>query len=78
VWADLSLDDLDAAEIRIEHQVDRRGRRQPLKTDESRRTIEIPRQLAAMLVSCALSSCLKWGMLWHGTNWTSQAGVGVE
>jgi len=34
--------------------------------------------LAASLVSCALSSWLKCGMLRHGTNWTSQAGVGVE
>lgn len=30
------------------------------------------------LVSCALSSYLKCGILWHGTNWASQAGVGVE
>jgi hypothetical protein len=32
----------------------------------------------AVLVSCVLSSWLKYGMLCHGTNWTSQAGVGVE
>jgi len=31
-----------------------------------------------LLVSCALSSWGKCGMLWHGTNWTSQAGVGGE
>lgn len=30
------------------------------------------------LVSCALSSCLKCGILCYGTNWTSEAGVGVE
>jgi Domain of unknown function (DUF4234) len=30
------------------------------------------------LVSPALSSWRKCGMLWHGTNWTSEAGVGVE
>ena len=30
------------------------------------------------LVSCALSSWLKCGMLRHGTTWTSQAGVDVE
>jgi hypothetical protein len=30
------------------------------------------------LVSCALSSLLKCGILWHGENWTSQAGVGVD
>ncbi|MGA9314529.1 MAG: tyrosine-type recombinase/integrase [Solirubrobacteraceae bacterium] len=56
VWADVQLDDLDAAAIRFEYQVDRRGHRQLLKTDESRRTIEIPRQLAAMLVAHKLRS----------------------
>jgi integrase len=56
VWADVSLDDLDAAEVRFEYQVDRKGRRQPLKTDESRRTVEIPRRLAAMLVAHKLRS----------------------
>ena len=56
VWADMQLDDLDAAAIRFEYQVDRQGRRQPLKTDESRRTVEIPRQLAAMLVAHKLRS----------------------
>ena len=30
------------------------------------------------LVSRALSSWVKCGILCHGTNWTSQAGVGVE
>jgi NADP-dependent 3-hydroxy acid dehydrogenase YdfG len=33
---------------------------------------------AVFLVSPVLSSPLKYGMLWHGTNWTSQAGVGAE
>jgi integrase len=56
VWADLSLDNLAAAEIRFEYQVDRQGRRQPLKTDESRRTVEIPRRLAAMLIEHKLRS----------------------
>ena len=56
VWSDVSLDDLDAAEVRFEYQVDRQGRRQPLKTDESRRTVEIPRRLAAMLVAHKLRS----------------------
>ena len=55
-WADLGLDDLDAAEVRFEHQVDRQGQRQPLKTDESRRAVEIPRQLAPMLVAHKLRS----------------------
>lgn len=56
VWADVSLDDLDAAEIRFAYQVDRHGRRQSLKTEESRRTVEIPRRLAAMLVAHKLRS----------------------
>ena len=44
---DLELDDVAAAAVSFEFQVDRYGRRQPLKTDESRRTIEFPRPLAA-------------------------------
>lgn len=56
VWADMELDDLDAAAICFEYQADRQGRRQPLKTDESRRTVEIPRQLAVMLVAHKLRS----------------------
>jgi integrase len=56
VWADLDLDDVAAAAVSFEFQVDRQGRRQPLKTDESRRTIELPRRLAAMLVQHKLAS----------------------
>jgi integrase len=56
VWADIALDDLGAAEVRIEFQVDRHGRRQPLKTAESKRTVEIPRQLAVMLAAHQLRS----------------------
>ncbi len=44
------MTDLDRATARIEFQVDRRGRRQPLKTPESRRMIELPRPLAIMLL----------------------------
>src|SRR5207249_1222521 len=55
-WADVSLDDLDAAEVHFVFQVDRAGRRQPRKTDESRRTVELPRQLAAMLARRKLAS----------------------
>jgi len=36
------------------------------------------RFFSGSLVSPALSSCLKCDMLWHATNWTSEAGVGVE
>ncbi|MFL5900335.1 MAG: tyrosine-type recombinase/integrase [Solirubrobacterales bacterium] len=58
VWGDLSVNDLEAAEIRFEFQVDRKGQRQPLKTEESRRTVEIPRQLAVMLNAHCLASRL--------------------
>jgi integrase len=56
VWSDLDRGDIDAAEVRFEHQVDRHGQRQPLKTSESRRTVEIPRALALMLVAHKLRS----------------------
>lgn len=56
IWADLELGDMATASVSFEFQVDREGRRQPLKTDESRRTIELPRQLAAMLVQHKLAS----------------------
>jgi integrase len=56
IWADLELDDVATAAVSFEFQVDREGRRQPLKTDESRRTVELPRQLAAMLVQHKLAS----------------------
>jgi integrase len=50
VWADLNLADRAAAELTFTYQVDRAGRRVPLKTNESRRTIELPRQLAIVLL----------------------------
>jgi len=34
--------------------------------------------LAALLVSRAVSSLVKFGMLWYAKNWTAQAGVGVD
>ena len=55
-WADLDLGDINAAAVRIEAQVDRSGERQPLKTAESRRTIEIPSSLAAALKRHQLAS----------------------
>jgi integrase len=51
VWADLDLSDPDDATVSFVYQVDRQGRRQPLKSEESRRTVEIPRSLAAMLLA---------------------------
>jgi integrase len=49
-WDDLGLADLDAATIRFTHQVDRRGGRVPLKTDESKATLPLPRSTAVMLL----------------------------
>lgn len=49
-WEDFDLADPAAASVLIAAQIDRSGRRAPLKTEESRRTIELPRQLAAMLL----------------------------
>ncbi|MHB8659895.1 MAG: tyrosine-type recombinase/integrase [Solirubrobacteraceae bacterium] len=48
-WADVTLDDLDEAEITFEFQVDRHGKRRPTKTDGSARTVPIPPQLALVL-----------------------------
>lgn len=51
VWSDLDMSNIDAATVSIEHQVDRVGERRALKTEESRRTIELPRSLVSMLLS---------------------------
>lgn len=48
-WADVDLSDVDAAEVRFSHQASRKGERVALKTQESRRTVELPRQLAVLL-----------------------------
>lgn len=56
VWDEVSITDLDDAEVRFRFQVDRQGKRQPLKTEESRRTVEIPRALASMLNALYLDS----------------------
>jgi integrase len=49
IWSDVDLADLDVASVSFAFQVDRKGKRQPLKTEESRRTIELPRSLAVLL-----------------------------
>lgn len=49
-WRDLDLADAEQASIRIGEQVDRKGRRQPLKTEDSDRTVEIPPSLARILL----------------------------
>jgi integrase len=55
-WEDLDLFDLDNASISFTHQIDRKGNRVPLKTEASERTVEIPRQLAVLLVEHKASS----------------------
>jgi integrase len=55
-WEDLDLSDLDNASITFTHQIDRKGNRVPLKTKASERTVEIPRQLAALLAEHKASS----------------------
>lgn len=49
VWGDLDLADLRSAEVAFSFQIDRAGKRQELKTEESRRTVELPQSLAALL-----------------------------
>ncbi len=55
-WGDVAMDDLEATEITFAFQVDRQGRRQPLKTEASQRTVEVPFQVAAMLGQRKLAS----------------------
>jgi integrase len=49
-WQDLDLEDLDAATIRFGYQLDRKGRRVELKTDESKAVLPLPRSTAVMLL----------------------------
>jgi integrase len=48
-WGEVSLADLDDAELTFGWQVDRKGQRRPTKTDGSARTVPIPRELAVLL-----------------------------
>jgi integrase len=49
-WEDLDLSDPVAATIRVGHQIDREGQRVPLKTEESKATLPLPRVAAVMLL----------------------------
>jgi integrase len=49
-WSDLDLSDPSEASVTIAAQLDRQGCHQALKTDESERTIELPRQLVSVLL----------------------------
>ncbi|MGH3026082.1 MAG: tyrosine-type recombinase/integrase, partial [Gaiellaceae bacterium] len=55
-WADMSLHNVDDAEIRFASQIDRKGQRRPTKTDGSARTVPVPRELAVILVRHKLAS----------------------
>ena len=48
-WADVTIDNLDEAEITFGFKVDRHGNRRPTRTDGSARTVPIPRELALVL-----------------------------
>jgi len=41
-------------------------------------TVDLISEGRFILVSCAVSSLHKYGMLWHAKNWTAQAGAGVD
>jgi integrase len=58
-WEDVRLDDLDDADIEFAWQVDRRGERQPTKTDGSARTVPVPRELAVRLATHRIASRFK-------------------
>lgn len=49
-WEDLELGDLERATLRFGFQVDRKGVRVPLKTEESKATLPLPRSTALMLL----------------------------
>jgi integrase len=48
-WDDLDLRNPEAACVHFHRQVDRKGRPQPLKTDNAEWTVELPRSLVALL-----------------------------
>lgn len=50
VWSDLDVSDSENAYVTFSYQADRQGKRQPLKTEQSRRRVEIPRSLALVLL----------------------------
>jgi integrase len=58
-WADVRLADPEDATILIVAQVDRQGIRQPLKTPEAERTIELPRSLVSMILEHKARSSYK-------------------
>jgi integrase len=55
-WADVTLADLDKAELTFAWQIDRTGDRRPTKTHGSARTVPIPRELAVLLARHKLAA----------------------
>jgi integrase len=49
-WDDWDLEDVDAASVGFEWQIDRHGKRVKLKTEESRRVVDVPRFLAVRML----------------------------
>ena len=60
MWADLDLSDPDQATAEFVMQVDRQGRRQPLKTEAAERSIELPRALAQLMIAHKLRTLPHW------------------
>ena len=55
-WDDWELDDLDAASVSFEWQIDRHGKRVKLKTVESRRVVDVPRFVAVRMAELKAGS----------------------
>lgn len=55
-WDDWDLEDVDAASVSFEYQLDRSGKRVKLKTVESRRVVDVPRFLAVRMLAKKASS----------------------
>lgn len=51
VWADLDVTDPEDATVTFAFQADRKSNRVALKTDEARRTVELPRSLVSLLLT---------------------------
>lgn len=71
-WQDI---DLDGGSVTFTHQLDRKGKRVPLKTKRSRRTIEIGPALVAMLREAKLASPLSTP---HDLVFLSRKGTGHD
>jgi integrase len=69
VWDEI---DFEAQAVRFTHQLDRRGKRQPLKTKRSRRVLEVTPGLIAKLRAAKLASAQSRG---HELVFTSRAGT---